>query len=297
MVVSSGFANYVAISNTYTTRRGYGRFFPREGGSHESFRDAGGGHGEIGYLGLDTPAAGTAMLVKKYFAKYGATSEELGTVAMTYRQHASLNPMAILQEPYTLEDYMNSRMIADPLHIMDCCLVNEGSLTMIVTTADRAKDLKQQPIYISGYQGIPTDRNNFHLFGRPGLGLTMSEEFDYQPGPQEVYGMAGVSQKDIDALYVYDSFSPTLWMALERFGFCPVGDAHSWVQNGRIRLGGELPVNTNGGNMNEGDFTGYGHIIEMTRQLRGECGPRQVKDAEVVQWATATGDSLILTKK
>ena len=85
-------------------------------------------------------------------------------------------------------------------------------------------------------------------------------------------------------------------MTLERFGFCPPGEAHRWIQDGRIELGGELPVNTNGGMMSEGDYTGYNHLVEITRQLRGECGERQVEDASAIQWATAIGDSLILTR-
>ena len=237
------------------------------------------------------------MVAQKYMLEYGATSEELAAIPIAFRKHANLNPMAIMYgKPMTLEDYMNCRFISDPFRLYDYSLVNEGSTCLIVTTADRAKALKKRPVYISGGQGIPSTRNDFPMFTRPGLGVYFGEEFDYKPEAHPVFKMAGVSQKDIDALYTYDAFSSNLWMTLERFGFCPVGEAHTWVQGGRIELGGELPCNTSGGLLSEGHFSGYNQLIEMTRQLRGECGKRQVKDAEVLQWATSWGDSLILTR-
>jgi acetyl-CoA acetyltransferase len=104
-----------------------------------------------------------------------------------------------------------------------------------------------------------------------------------------------VTREDVDALYVYDSFSSNLWMILERFGFCGEGEAPSWVEKNGLETGAPLPVNTNGGLMAEGHFSGYAHLVEMTRQLRGEAGPRQVEGAEVLQWATPWGDSMILT--
>ena len=107
--------------------------------------------------------------------------------------------------------------------------------------------------------------------------------------------MAGVTREDLDGLYVYDSFSSNLWMVLERFGFCAEGEAPSWVEKSGLGVGSDLPVNTNGGLMAEGDFTGYAHLIEMVRQLRGSAGERQIADASVLQWATPWGDSLILT--
>jgi len=297
LVVCAGLANYVLVINTTTNARGYGRHFPRERGFSEGMRDIGSGHGLVAHHGLDTPGAATSMVATKYMNKYGATAEELATTAITFRKHANLNPMAIMHDrPMNLEDYMNSRPISPPFRLFDYCLVNEGATCLIVTTAERAKDLKKKPVYISGAQGMPTGRNNYTMFARPGLGLTFEEEFDYKVPPQLAYQMAGVTPKDIDALYMYDSFSPNLWMVLERYGFCPPGEGHTWVQGGRIQLGGELPVNTNGGLMSEGHFSGYNMLVEMVRQLRNECGPRQVKDAEVIQWATPWGDSIIMTK-
>jgi acetyl-CoA acetyltransferase len=117
--------------------------------------------------------------------------------------------------------------------------------------------------------------------------------FAYQPGLQHVYQMAGVTPADIDAFFTYDAFSILAWMALERFGFCSPGEAAAFTQEGRIELGGALPMNTNGGLLAEGHIMGWNHQVEIVRQLRGECGPRQVVNARIIQWANAYGDSLI----
>jgi len=238
------------------------------------------------------------MVARKYFSKYGATEEELGATSVAFRKHANLNPMAIMyNRPMTLEDYLNSRPVTPPFRLFDYCLRNEGATCLILTTAEKAKDLKKKPVYVSGVQGTPAGRDIYAIFSRQGLGISYGGEYDYKPGKKLVYEMAGVTQKDIDAFYTYDSFSTNLWMALEQWGFCPPGEAHLWCQGGRIELGGELPCNTNGGLMSEGHYHGYNQMIEMVRQLRGGCGKRQVRDAEVVQWGPAWGDSVIMTAK
>ena len=298
MAVANGLADVVLVANTTTTRRGYGRHFPEaHGGFNESLRDTGGGHGEVGYHGLDTPGAATSLVARDYMRRYGATSEELGTVAVTFRKHAQLNPHAIMfGRPMTLDDYMESRFISPPFRLFDYCLTNEGANAFIITTPERAKAMKKEPVYITGIQGIQADRDSYIMFARPGMGVGFQREYDAPPPRQKVYDMAGVDHKDIDALYMYDSFSSNLWMLLERYGFCKPGEAHEYIQGGRIELGGELPVNTNGGLMSEGHYSGFNHLVEATRQLRGECGERQVQGAKIVQWATTYGDSLILTK-
>ncbi len=163
---------------------------------------------------------------------------------------------------------------------------------MIVTTAERARDLKKPPVYISGMQGLPAGRHEF-IWTYPGFGVAQQEVWDYKPDLQPVYRMAGVTPKDIDALFTYDAFSILVWTALERFGFCGLGEAAAFTQEGRIELGGELPMNTNGGLLSEAHIMGWNHQVEIVRQLRGECGPRQIPHAEIIQWANAYGDSLI----
>ena len=296
LALNAGLCDYVLVATTVTAARGYLRHFHRESGGGEALRDVGGGHGEVAYHGLDTPGAATALVAREYMRRYGATAEELGAVSVAFRKHANLNPNAIMYgRPMTLDDYMESRMIAPPFRLFDYSLTNEGACALILTTAERARDMKQQPVFLSGMQGVATNRDSFMMFARPGLAVGFQSEFDYVATPQPVYAMANVTHEDIDALYMYDSFSSNLWMLLEKWGFCEPGEAHEWIPGGRIELGGELPVNTNGGLMSEGHYWGYGQLLEMTRQLRGECGPRQVAGAKVLQWATTYGDSMILT--
>ncbi len=299
LALEAGLCEYALVTTTVTTGRGYRRFFGGGGGHawSEGLRDVGGGHGEVDYHGLDTPGAGSSLIARDYMRRYGATSEDLGTVAVTSRRHANLNPHAIMHgRPMTIDDYMESRLISPPFRIFDYCLTNEGSCALILTTRERADALGGQPVFLSGMQGIQTSRDDFSMFARPGMGVSFQSEYEYTAPPQPVYEMAGVTRDDIDALYIYDAFSTNVWMALERYGFCGEGEAHQWIQDGRIALGGELPVNTNGGLMSEGHYWGFSHLIEAVRQLRNQCGERQVADAAVVQWVTTFGDSLILTR-
>jgi len=261
-------------------------------GDNEGAREGGGGHGEDPVYGMTSPGAGSALIAQKYFAKYGATSRQLAAVAVAFRKHASLNPAAIMREPITVDDHQNSRFVCEPLHLLDYCQINDGAACVIVTTSERAQDLQKSPVYISGMQGLPAGREEF-IWAYPGFGTAQQEEFAYQAGRQPVYQMADVTHKDIDALFTYDAFSILAWTALERWGFCKPGEAAAFTQNGRIELGGELPMNTNGGLISEAHIMGWNHQVEIVRQLRGECGRRQVADAQVIQWANAYGDSLI----
>ena len=298
--VSSGLANYVLIANTQLeSPAGYGRHFRGGGGGwNEGLRDVGGGQGQVNYFGLDTAGSATSLAARYYIEKYGAKPEELGAVSVSIRAWAQMNPQAIMYgRPMTLDDYMESRFISPPLRLFDYCLQNEGAQCLIVTTPERARDLKKPPVYIAGYQGIHASRDDSIIFARPGLGIGLQRAYDYDAGVQEVYGRAGVQQSDVDAAYIYDAFSPNIWLTLERFGFAKAGEAHEFCIDGRIAPGGALPVNTNGGSLSEAGLFGYNSIAEMTRQLRGnEAGDRQVPRAEVLQWMTPWGDSLILTK-
>ncbi|HUY24733.1 MAG TPA: hypothetical protein VNI34_10505 [Candidatus Nitrosotalea sp.] len=298
LAVTSGLADCVAIINTITNGRGYGRHLAAlgEGTVREAFRDVGGGHGEAGPYGLDTPGSATAMVAQRYMDLYGATSEHLAAGPIAFRRHAQLNPMAIMRDkPLTLEQYLESPPLVGPFRLFDYCLRNEGSTCLLVTTAERARAMGARAVLVSGVQGARASRDDFIMFARPGMGLGFTDEHDYQAGQMPVYQMAGLGADDIDALYVYDSFSSNLWMVLERFGFCPPGEAYLWTQGGQIELGGRLPVNTNGGLHSEAHLSGFGHLLEMVRQVRQEAGPRQVPKAEAVQWATPWGDSLIFT--
>ena len=291
MAVNAGLANAVACLAAVSFS-GFRKPMMGGAGDAEGAREAGGGHGEDPVFGMTSPGAGAALVARKYFARFGATSRQLAAVAVAFRKHAALNPAAIMREPITMDDHQNSRFVCEPLHLLDYCLINDGAACVIVTTSERARDLKKPPVYLSGLQGLPAGREEF-IWTYPGFGVSQQTGFDDKPGLQPVYQMAGVTPKDIDALFTYDAFSILVWTALERFGFCGQGEAAAFTQDGRIELGGALPMNTNGGLLSEAHIMGWNHQVEIVRQLRGECGKRQVADAQVIQWANAYGDSLI----
>lgn len=229
------------------------------------------------YYGLTSPGAASAFQARLHFDTYGTTSRQLAAVPIAQRKHAMLNPQAIKKEPLTVEKHQESRYICEPLHVYDYCLINDGGVAIIMTTPERARDLKKKPVLISGLGRQDTYR------GSSIPNTTLWRE-TMPKAAEMVYGMAGVTRDDVDALMLYDSFSINIWISLENFGFCKPGEAGDFTQNGRIELGGELPVNTHGGHLSESYMQGWLHQVEAVRQLRGECGPRQVKDCEIVQY-------------
>jgi acetyl-CoA acetyltransferase len=301
LAVTAGLADYVAVADTTTTARGYGRHLARLGGGNaaEGLRDVGGGHGEWDVHGLDTPGAATALVAQAYMDAYGATADHLADVALAFREHANANPMAIMRDKkMTRQSYFDEPVIAGPFRRADYCLSNEGSVCLIVTTCERARDLAKAPAVIAGMAGLRASRDDYVLFARPGLGVGIQRQRPLAtPAEAAIYTMAGVGRDELSGLYVYDSFGSNLWMVLERFGFCGEGEAPHYVRDKGIGPGASMPVNTNGGLMSEAHLSGYGHLTEMVRQLRGDAGQRQIGGAAAVQWATPRGDSLILTKE
>jgi acetyl-CoA acetyltransferase len=298
LAVMSGMAETVAVCNTTTTAKGYQRYVKALGGSgaKEGLRDFGGGHGEWSVTGVDTPGAATSLVARRYMDRYGATTDDLARIGVGYRANASRNPMAILGgKPLTMDSYYDEPLIADPFRRCDYALTNEGSNVMIITSKERAKDLAKSAVTIAGAQSVRANRDNYVLFSRPGLGVGFAAEFPFVAERQRVYEMAGIAQSELDGLYIYDSFTSNLWMVLEQFGFCGEGEAPEWIRSNGLSPTSALPVNTNGGLMAEGHFSGYAHLIEMVRQLRGEAGERQIADAHALQWATPWGDSLLFT--
>jgi acetyl-CoA acetyltransferase len=223
--------------------------------------------------GLIGPMPYYAMLTRAHMLKYGTTSRQLGEVAVTLRKHACLNPAAQMRTPVTVEDHQNSRMIADPLHLLDCCLVSDAGRAIIVTSAVRARSLRQPPVYIMGFgQGFVIS----DLRARPDLTSTGAV-----PSGQRAFKMAGVTREDIDVLWLYDATTYTVIAQLEELGFCAPGEGGPFVENGRLSIGGKLPTNTSGGMLSEVYVQGWTGIPEIVRQLRGDCGERQVRDAEI----------------
>ena len=291
MAVATGMAKAVAIVHGRRSKA-YGQT-----ADHEMWRQGLGPHGESPAYGALGPAFGAAIAAQRYFHLYGGSNEDLAPIAMAFRKHAQLNPIAVRKDPMSREDYLNSRWIIEPLRLFDCCQNNDGGACIIVTSAERARDLRKPPVYISGMQGVHAGRQ-LHNLTLPGLGVAQQDVFPYRPTREDLYAyeMAGVTQKDIDALITYDAFSPLVLFALERFGFCGPGEAREFVKDGRIELGGELPINTGGGLLSEGHMIGWNLFIEAVRQLRHECGPRQVKDAQVIQYGSFLGESVIFRR-
>jgi len=292
MAVATGLADVVACVTACSFSQNRGLL----GGPHdvEGYREDGGTHAEAPQYGLTSPASGAALAAQRYFHLYGADTDALANVCIAVREHALRNPQAIMQTPLSLDDHRNARAIVEPLKLFDCCLVNDGAVVVLLTSAERAKDLDAAPVYLSGMQGMRAGRDEF-IFAPPGLGVNQQ-----QPGrgyaraaDQAAYEMAGISRDDIDGLYTYDAFSPLVLFVLERFGFCGPGDAPGFIADGAIGPGGSLPVNTSGGLLSEAHISGWNSIAEIVRQLRGQAGPRQLPAPAHLQWATAWGDSII----
>jgi acetyl-CoA acetyltransferase len=264
---------------------------------HEQFRENGGPHGEEGHIGMSSPVAGAAMALDLYCRRYGLDRELLAAIPMTFRRHARRNADAVAREVMSLDDYRNARPIIDPIRLFDCSLVGDGAVCVIVSAREQA-ERTPAPVWITGAQGIRASRDSF-IFAPRGLGVAQqsSQRATLQDcRSQSVYAMAGVTPDDIDVLGVYDSFSPLAVYALEEFGFCGAGEGLNWIQGGRLDLGGDMPTNTNGGQLSHAQLNGWGQIRELVLQLRGRAAGRQVPDARTAMWATAGGDAMIFER-
>jgi acetyl-CoA acetyltransferase len=190
-----------------------------------------------------------------------------------------MNPKAMFYgRPITLQDYMESRMIVEPLRLYDCCLDTDGAVAIILTSAERAKALKQRPAYILGAtQGIATQGEMMTSYYRPMISILPESWY----AGQELWRVTGLSPKDVDVAQLYDAFTPLIPMQLEEYGFCGVGEGAAFCEGGdRIRLGGEIPCNTSGGHLSEAYIHGMNLIAEAVRQIRG-TSTAQVEDAEI----------------
>ncbi|AUW58169.1 hypothetical protein C1T17_08675 [Sphingobium sp. SCG-1] len=262
---------------------------------HEGLREGGGSHGEDPAFGLTSPSGGAALFARRYFHEYGVGTEILRDVVMSSRAHAARNPAALRREPFDADAYAREPLIIDPLRRADCAQINDGAVVVLVTSAERAKEFKKPPIYIRGMQGIRGGPDEF-IFAPRGFGIAQQGLADWpkERQPRQVFEMAGVDNDAIDGLFTYDAFSPLVLGVLERFGYCAPGTAHKFVGDGNIAPGGRLPVNTSGGLLSEAHVAGWNSIAEAARQLRGEAGERQMRQADLIQWGTIWGDSVIL---
>jgi acetyl-CoA acetyltransferase len=293
MAVAHKLADYVVCVCAYRNSA-----FPRHGspgfpGFGENFRETRGPHAETPHVGLVAPIGGAALAAQRYFHRYAVDPLKLSAISVAQRNGAMQNSLAALRTPISKSDYAASPYVVEPLRLLDCSIPVDAAVALIVTTSERAADLNKSVVNILAFQGMHAGPDEF-VFGQNGLGIGQSEETDYVPAgaAEPVFRAAQLSPRDIDLFYCYDGFSPQVLWTLERFGFAKIGEAADWVQDGRIELGGQLPLNTNGGNLSEGHTNGWGHMIEIVRQLRGEAGPRQAARHKTALWATTFGDAI-----
>lgn len=225
--------------------------------------------------GLPTPVGAYALAARRHMHQYGTTPEQLAEVAVATRKWAGLNPKAYYRDPITVADVLASPYIAEPLHLLDCCLVTDGGGAVVVVSAERARSLPKPPVWVLGHGESHT---HLTIANMPDLTVTPAA----QSGPRAM-GMAGVTHSDFDVVEIYDSFTITVLLTLESLGFCGPGESGPFVSGQRTAPGGDFPLNTNGGGLSYCHPGMYGIflLIEATRQLRGECAERQVEGARL----------------
>jgi acetyl-CoA acetyltransferase len=268
MAVASGLANTVALVYGNNGRSAGARYGGGEGVTPTDSYDA--------VYGMTSPGAYVGMMYQRYMHEFRVPDGALATLAINNRANAALNPNAVMRSPIDLDTYMSARFIAEPLRLFDYCLINDGGVALIVTTPDRARDLAKPPVHVRATAAC-SDLSNFYT--SPDYFYTACNSVS-----SRIYADAGIAREDVRCLQVYDNFTPTILFALEGFGYCGRGQAWEWASPERISLHGELPVNTSGGHTSESYMQGWALHAEAVRQVRGECGPRQVPDCDVVQY-------------
>jgi acetyl-CoA acetyltransferase len=270
MALETGAAKYVALIYTNIGRSRRMSY----GGEDSSIWDP---------WGFTSPGAAHAMMFRMHMERYGTTTRQLAEVSVAFRGNAMLNPDAVMQKPITIEDHETARRIVEPFGLLDYCLVNDGAVCMIMTTAERARDLAKPPVLIAG------------VGARDGFKRSAISNFDADFWYSEIReagnaarAMAGVQREDVKALMAYDNFSATVLFSLEGLGYCERGESGAFVEGGTLAANGRLPTNTDGGHLSNSYMQGWGLNIEAVRQIRGECGARQVPGCDVVQYIAAT---------
>jgi acetyl-CoA acetyltransferase len=233
-------------------------------------------------FGAGSPTQWAGLLTQRYMSQYGATEEDFGRHVITQRYHASMNEDAIFREPITMDDYLSSRYVSKPLRILDCDYPVDSGSAVIFTTEERARDLDQPVVLVDSYALSAIRDLNFEI---------MSDMVHTAPSQtaKSLWERTDLTPADVDTAQLYDGFSIIVFQWLEALGFCGEGEAGAFVAEGNTRLGGSLPVNTDGGACNVGRRHGANFCIEATRQLRGQCGERQIDDAEVAVFTNAVG--------
>jgi acetyl-CoA acetyltransferase len=286
--IATGLADVVVAYRAFNERSGmrFGQVQRRLVGSADVSADSTTADNSFSYPhGLSTPAAQVAMIAQRYMHWSGATSRDFGAVSVADRKHAAKNPKAYFYEkPITIEDHQNSRWIAEPLRLLDCCQETDGAVALVVTSVERARDLKQRPAVIeAAAQGASPDQYTMVSYYRPELGLP-----EMGVVGKQLWAQSGLSPSDIQTAILYDHFTPFTLIQLEELGFCGKGEAKDFVANGAIEVGGRLPINTHGGQLGEAYIHGMNGIAEGVRQLRG-TSVNPVPDVEHVLVTAGTG--------
>lgn len=220
-----------------------------------------------------------ALVARRHMHRYGTKREHFAEVAMAFRANAMTHPLSIMKQPMSIDDYFNARMIADPLCLFDFCLETDGAIAVVVTSAERARDLKQKPVFVSGCA-----HGGAGAWGRAISSMQMPDEMFMSSGHRSIverlYKEAGVGPSDIDVALIYDNFSFLVISQLEDYGFCPIGEGGRFVEDGAIRLNGSLPVNPHGGQLSNSYIVGSTNLREAIEQLRGVAA-NQIEGAEV----------------
>lgn len=216
-----------------------------------------------------------ALAAQRHMHQYGTTSEQLASISVQMREHAARNPNAMYRDPITVDDVLSSKLVADPLHKLDCCVISDGGCALILTTEDRARDLAHRPVYV---RGAAAGMTHHSIQAMPDLTVSAGAV----TGPK-AFAEAGITPSDVDMFAMYDSFTYTVLVCLEDLGFAPKGEGGAFAAEGNLRLGGALPTNTDGGGLSNTHpgMRGLFLLCEATRQLRGEAGDSQVEGAEI----------------
>jgi acetyl-CoA acetyltransferase len=283
--INAGLCSVALITHGETGFSGRRRRGPRGGGNFDPTLPA--AQFEMPF-GAGGPPSTYCMAAMRHMHEYGTTSEHLAEIAVATRKWAQLNPRAMMRDDLSIDDVLSSRWIAYPFHIFDCCLVTDAGGAVVLAAAERARDFAKKPVWVLGSGEATTHQS---LLGMDDITRTPARH-----SGKRAFEMAGVKHADIDVVEVYDSFTYTALVTLEELGFCEKGEGGPFVAGQRTAPGGDFPLNTNGGGLSYTHPGMYGMfiLIEAVRQLRGECGPRQVPGAKLAL-VNGTGGTLSAT--